>query len=475
MSAIIEVRNLGKQYKIGARQNRTDFRDVLTRALRAPLSWLPGRRKRDSAADRTTVWALRDLNFDVQEGEVVGIIGRNGAGKSTLLKVLSRITEPTCGSIRLRGHMSSLLEVGTGFHPDLTGRENIFLNGAILGMRRAEIVAKFDEIVAFAEIGAFLDTPVKRYSSGMYVRLAFAVAAHLEQDILVVDEVLAVGDQGFQKKCLGKMGDVSKSGRTVLFVSHQMAAVGNLCSRAIWIADGMIKEDGLPENVIGAYLNSFGAAEEQTLDLSAIRERRGTGAVRLLKMEFVSDEGAERCVVQSGGPLHVRLHYECYRDIPNLHFGLRIYSNLGVLISDIHTWTTGQEIPLAPKGVGTIDLEIDSLNLMPSTYWLGVWVSSFHEWHDVLDNVAQINVEPSDFYGTGRGLESRFGLVFFPFRWTASSDGAAAIPGRGDESPDMEAPRREIAPSCQETGESNAVMACARPSTPEASNGEIPT
>jgi lipopolysaccharide transport system ATP-binding protein len=361
---------------------------------------------------------------------VVGVVGRNGAGKSTLLKVLSRITEPTGGEIRLRGRLSSLLEVGTGFHPELTGRENIFLNGAILGMTRREILAKFDEIVAFAEIDTFLDTPVKRYSSGMYVRLAFAVAAFLEQEILVVDEVLAVGDQGFQKKCLGKMSEVSKSGRTVLFVSHNMATVENLCNRAIWLADGRVKQDGNPREVIRAYLNSFGAVEDHTLDLSAIGEREGTGAARFLKMEFLNPDGSECRAVHSGDPLTIRLHYECHRDIPNLHFGVRIFTNVGVLLTDMHTWTTGQAVPLARKGRGSIDVDIDFLNLMPGSYYLSVWVSSFHEWHDVLDKVAKLEVMPSDYYGTGRGIESRFGVIFLPFRWaTNGANGRVGAPG----------------------------------------------
>ncbi len=419
MSAIIAVRELSKQYQIGARQERSDsLREVVMSALHKPLRWLTQRAKGASNAHGTSsIWALRDVSFDVQKGEVVGIIGRNGAGKSTLMKILSRITEPTSGSARLRGRLSSLLEVGTGFHPDLTGRENVFLNGAILGMRRAEIVSKFDEIVAFADIEDFLDTPVKRYSSGMYVRLAFAVAAFLDQEILVVDEVLAVGDQGFQRKCLGKMSEVGKSGRTVLFVSHNMAAIANLCNRALWISDGRLKQDGVPAEVIESYLRSYGAAENGTLDLGEIRTRWGTGAVRFLKMEFLNGDGGEKGVIHSGDALTVRLHYECQKDVPDLYLGLRIYSNLGVLLSDIHSWATNQVILRAAKGRGSVDLEIDFLNLMPGNYYAGLWAASPGKWHDVLDNVARIDIEPSDYYGTGRGMEAQYGLVFFPFRW----------------------------------------------------------
>jgi len=241
---VIAVRNLGKRYIIGRQRSREDnaLRHILEDAIRAPLRWIRGQGERRPKVN-TDFWALKDVSCEIKKGEVVGIIGRNGAGKSTLLKILSRITEPTRGRIEIDGRVASLLEVGTGFHQELTGRENIFLNGAILGMTRAEIKRKFDEIVAFAEVEEFLDTPVKRYSSGMYVRLAFAVAAHLEPEILIIDEVLAVGDAQFQKKCLGKMSEVSRGGRTVLFVSHSMAAVSTLCDRVIVLNHGKIVFD----------------------------------------------------------------------------------------------------------------------------------------------------------------------------------------------------------------------------------------
>src|SRR4030042_1479097 len=227
MNPIISVENLSKQYRIGTRLPYKTFRETLMNAITSPAKLF----NKNRSGENNTIWALKDVSFEVQKGEVLGIIGRNGAGKTTLLKILSRVTDPTEGEVRIRGRVGSLLEVGTGFHPELTGRENIFLNGAILGMRKEEIKKKFDEIVAFSEIEKFLDTPVKRYSSGMYVRLAFAVAAHLEPDVLLVDEVLAGGDIAFQKKCLGKMGDIAKGGRTVLFISHHMGAVRNLCKR----------------------------------------------------------------------------------------------------------------------------------------------------------------------------------------------------------------------------------------------------
>jgi lipopolysaccharide transport system ATP-binding protein len=292
-------------------------------------------------------------------------------------------------------------------------------------MRRAEIVSKFDEIVAFAEIEQFLETPVKRYSSGMYVRLAFAVAAHLDPEILVVDEVLAVGDQAFQKKCLGKMSEVKNRGRTVLVVSHNMAVIENLCTKAVWLAGGRVAEYGAPKDVIRSYLNSFGAVENQALDLGAIPERRGTGAVRISRVDFLNPDGSERRVVHSGDRLTVRLHYECYRELQNLDFGIRIHTSQGVLVTDAHTWATNQAVPLVRKGKGSVDVEIDFLNLMPGRYYLSVWAAKVDEFHDELENAILLEIEPSDYYGTGRGIEARFGILFLPCRWTVSTGGGA--------------------------------------------------
>jgi homopolymeric O-antigen transport system ATP-binding protein len=275
--SVISVENVGKRYRVGELEAGGLLRDKLASALRNPAALL-----RRSA--REEFWALRDISFEVKEGEVLGLIGRNGAGKSTLLKILSRITAPTVGHARIRGRCGSLLEVGTGFHPELTGRENVFLNGAILGMSKREIARKFDEIVAFAEIDRFIDTPVKRYSSGMYVRLAFAVAAHLETEILFVDEVLAVGDAQFQKKCLGKMGDVARHGRTIIFVSHNMTAVRVLCPRALWLEQGAVLQDGPGTAVISAYLaRSIVAKAEQCW--SDVGQAPGNEIVRIRKME----------------------------------------------------------------------------------------------------------------------------------------------------------------------------------------------
>src|SRR4051812_20354576 len=265
MRPIIQVEGLSKQYQIGSHEAayftlRESLMQLFRRGKHAPAEF---------------IWALRNLSFEAMPGDVIGVIGRNGAGKSTLLKIISRITEPTAGQIDLYGRVGSLLEVGTGFHPELSGRENILLNGAILGMRRAEILRKFDEIVAFAEVEKFIDTPVKRYSSGMYLRLAFAVAAFLESEILLVDEVLAVGDASFQKKCLGKMRDVSHSGRTVFFVSHNMAAVEGLCNRCLFIAEGALAGDGKPEELIAKYLAAEAVPEHASRDLTKHSGRPG--------------------------------------------------------------------------------------------------------------------------------------------------------------------------------------------------------
>src|SRR4030042_137295 len=260
----IRVEDLGKRYRIGTAPERyKTLRDTIVAGVNAPIRRLRRGTSATSSNPASTIWALRDISFEVHQGKVLGIVGRNGAGKRTLLKILSRVTEPTEGSAEIHGRVGSLLEVGTGFHPELTGRENIYLNGAILGMHRAAIDKKFDEIVAFAEIEKFLDTPVKRYSSGMYVRLAFAVAAHLEPEILLVDEVLAVGDAAFQKKCLGKMENVStREGRTVLFVSHNMPSIGNLCGQAIQLSDGKVSITGRAIDVVHHYMAEFNGDEE---------------------------------------------------------------------------------------------------------------------------------------------------------------------------------------------------------------------
>jgi lipopolysaccharide transport system ATP-binding protein len=321
--AIIQARNLGKRYVLGG-GGRTTLREAIVGGLKAPLGMLRGGR----ASNDDSFWALKDVAFDVKAGEAVGIIGRNGAGKSTLLKILSRITAPTTGEVRLRGKVASLLEVGTGFHGELSGRENIFLNGAIMGMKRAEVRARFDEIVAFAEVDKFLDTPVKRYSSGMYVRLAFAVAAHLQPEILVVDEVLAVGDASFQRKCLGKMQNVASGGRTVLFVSHNMAAISRLCSRAILLSHGMVAADGPVPKVAAIYAGGTNGESPTEVDFRRRGKPPGSEHVRLLAARLVGDQPGSP-TVDIRRPLSFEFDYEALTDRYPLHPNIHIFNEEG--------------------------------------------------------------------------------------------------------------------------------------------------
>lgn len=321
----ISVKGLGKQYRIGGRQQRHDtFIATLTAAMASPFRRLM--RIGDAVPAEQLFWALRNVSFDLNRGEVLGIIGRNGAGKSTLLKVLSRITEPTEGRMEVHGRLGALLEVGTGFHPDLTGRENIFLNGTILGMKRREVSRKFDEIVEFSGIEQFLDTPVKRYSSGMYVRLAFAVAAHLEPDILLVDEVLTVGDVAFQKKCLGKMGDIAGEGRTVIFVSHNMPAVKSLCHRAILIDQGSIEHDGPAAEVVQHYLVD---ATQSSSKIWAESERPGNRSCKLEAVRLLNSSGAPVSSVYLSEELLIEIAYEIIEPGAGVGFSLILFDAEG--------------------------------------------------------------------------------------------------------------------------------------------------
>src|SRR5215510_11915951 len=305
MTPIIKVENLSKQYRIVARQAPySTLRDSIAEALRAPFGWL----RRNGSREDSAIWALKDVSFEVKPGEVVGVIGRNGAGKSTLLKILSRVTEPTAGHADIYGRVGSLLEVGTGFHPELSGRENIYLNGAILGMKRAEIDRKFNEIVAFAEIENFIDTPVKRYSSGMYMRLALSVAAHLETEILIVDEVLAVGDVGFQKKCMGKLEEVGSQGRTVLFVSHNVPMVMRLCSRAILLEKGELLEDGPSNYVTRRYLKS-GTANPAERIWPDTQDTPGDSVARLRAVRALDEQGRLAHSIDIRKPLLLEIEY----------------------------------------------------------------------------------------------------------------------------------------------------------------------
>lgn len=374
----ILVRGIGKRYKIGASQQRTDtLRDLITSQAARIGSSLRGKRNHSGEADH--IWALRDVNFEVKRGQALGIIGRNGAGKSTLLKVLSRVTDPTEGYGELRGRVGSLLEVGTGFHPELTGRENIFLNGAILGMHKKEIDARFDEIVAFSEVEKFIDTPVKRYSSGMYLRLAFAVAAHLEPEILVVDEVLAVGDADFQRKCLGKMGDVANSGRTVLFVSHNMSAIQRLTQDSIVLDKGKVLLRAPSSEAVDFYLNRglsklgerFWEEDEVPVSSAPFRPL----AIRILdKAGQVSDS------VRSVDPIRIEIDYELSEDVTGLRVGYYLFTTRGepVFTSfDIDSEELFKEYTARPKGVYTSRCTIPPDTLNEGRFLLGVNASSY--------------------------------------------------------------------------------------------------
>lgn len=329
MAPVIKVQGLGKRYTLGASADANQtFREMLVQSFTAPirrLRELSGGRSEDETSRNEEFWALRDIDFDVQQGEVVGIIGRNGAGKSTLLKILSRITEPTEGRVEIYGRIASLLEVGTGFHPELTGHENIYLNGAILGMSSNEISRKFDEIVAFAEIEKFIDTPVKHYSSGMYVRLAFAVAAHLEPEILVVDEVLAVGDAAFQKKCLGKMSDVSRQGRTVLFVSHNMGAVRGLCTRAIMLQNGMVFCDEDVESVLQHYLSS-GAENHESRRVWTEEDAPVCDEVSLQEIRVTDEEGRVMPSYDAKKPVRIEILFRVHQAVSGMRVAVRLYN-----------------------------------------------------------------------------------------------------------------------------------------------------
>jgi lipopolysaccharide transport system ATP-binding protein len=400
----IRVENLSKQYRIGQRE-------AAYKTLRESVMNLFTRRSGKSES----IWALKDVSFQVERGQVIGIIGRNGAGKSTLLKILSRVTEPTEGYAYIKGRVGSLLEVGTGFHPELTGRENIFLNGAILGMRKAEIERKFDEIVAFAEIEKFIDTPVKRYSSGMYVRLAFAVAAHLEPEILLVDEVLAVGDVAFQKKCLGKMGDVAKEGRTILFVSHNMAAVQALCNRGILLEAGSITKIGGVGEAVSSYLETLNT--RAGVKLRERKDRRGSGLVRLVEVRFENSRGQRIEQAVSGQDLSIALLYEVFGSANHASFAIGFYNSVGVPLLHCNSWHIGTEFARLSNR-GEVVCRIPKLPLPAGTYRLNVAIQEkLADTADHVEAAAMLHVLDGDFFGTGRVPPSTVGACLVEHSW----------------------------------------------------------
>jgi homopolymeric O-antigen transport system ATP-binding protein len=399
-TTVIHGESLGKRYRRGLHPE-TGLRHALENFIRSPLSVFRGNHQE-------SFWALKDVSLEVREGEVLGLIGRNGAGKTTLLKILSRITRPTTGWAEIQGRVGSLLEVGTGFHPELTGRENTFLSGAILGMSKREIERKFDEIVAFAELEKFIDTQVKHYSSGMYVRLAFAVAAHLEPEILLVDEVLAVGDIRFQKKCLGKMGDVARAGRTVILVSHNLGAIGQLCHRTISIDQGVITADGPTETTIANYLRSVvGAPNVKNW------ERTGTGRVRLTSVEVLDADGNACAHLPMGHDVRIRASGTADGPGAEFNFSVQFITPTGTIA--IWVYDQLKSFRVNSRGEFSIEMRIPRLMLMPGTYILSPWLGRAGlETFDWVKNAVSFEVIQSDRIPVTDTVHNHIGLVYAP-------------------------------------------------------------
>jgi lipopolysaccharide transport system ATP-binding protein len=421
----IRCEGLAKQYRIGERESYKALRDVITDAFASPFRRLRSALRHSSngcaGSEKPNVWALKDVSFEIKRGEVVGIMGRNGAGKSTLLKILARITEPTHGHADIWGRVGSLLEVGTGFHPELTGRENIFLNGAVLGMKRTEIARKFDEIVTFAGIEKFIDTPVKRYSSGMYVRLAFAVAAHMETEILLVDEVLAVGDTEFQNKCRGKMSDVAKHGRTVLLVSHSMAAIQSLCARSMLLEQGRKIRDGDAGAVARYYTSNVGAdSDGASIDLRS-RTTRRTGRLPILSAAVLMNAAGNATKrFAAGDDLILEIEIHAPVSISQPVVSVAFDSALGQRVFTVSTLYSPLEwnVAEAPTRIRCV---VPDLRLVPGTYFVGICVGTVYEpLMDAIPNAASFSVESADYFGTGRMPGEDLGLVLAPSQWEIS-------------------------------------------------------
>ncbi|WP_116126763.1 ABC transporter ATP-binding protein [Lewinella sp. IMCC34183] len=421
---MIEVSGLSKRYRLGSSKRDDTLVGAAKGLLTYPLRNYRELRQRKKFADKgeeddTVLWALREVDFTVETGEVLGIIGHNGAGKSTLLKILSRITEPTEGRVVLRGRVSSLLEVGTGFHSDLSGRDNVFMNGTILGMSRREVRQKFDEIVAFSGVGSHIDTPVKFYSSGMKVRLAFAVAAHLDPEILIIDEVLAVGDLAFQEKCLAKMDNVSRSGRTVLFVSHNMGAVEGLCQRCLLMERGRKVFDGAVPEAIARYRDST-LSRASAVDLADRTDRYGDGAIRFQRVSF---NGGRPVVV--GEPLRVEVEFLCTEAIDSWQFTLRFCRNYREAVIMIDSKSQGVALS-AQAGLNKLTIDLPSCTLMPNRYLVEMWANSSNATVDGLFDAASVTVQEGDPYGTGTMVYAPHnGLAIAPRgQWRIAKDAA---------------------------------------------------
>ncbi|HQN16564.1 MAG TPA: ABC transporter ATP-binding protein [Bacteroidales bacterium] len=418
MSApVIQIENLSKQYRLGIVGSKT-IKDDVSRfwarirgkedpTLKIGVTNVLSKNQSDETNQRSDyVWALKDINFTVQQGEVLGIIGKNGAGKSTLLKILSKVTAPTTGSIKVKGRIASLLEVGTGFHPELSGRENIFLNGAILGMSKTEIRSKFDEIVDFSGVENYIDTPVKRYSSGMYVRLAFAVAAHLDPEILVVDEVLAVGDSEFQKKALGKMKEVSRGqGRTVLFVSHNMKSISELCSKAVLLKNGKMDYSGSVQQVIDKYLNLTNL-HSFSRDLTLTTNREGNGKIRFTKYKITNTSGEEIKQVCSGQNIRIVIDFDVNYNgvLPPSYFYLEVVNDKKIPLFHLSNYlTSGEGFKFQNKITkGQVSCIIPKLSLLPGEYYFHLYCSDFVNVYDYVFFGGYLNVVHGDFYNSGK-------------------------------------------------------------------------
>jgi lipopolysaccharide transport system ATP-binding protein len=420
-NVVIRCDGLSKQYRIGERQRYKALREVVSDAVAAPFRRVRSALTRGSNnghQPESLLWAVQDVSFEVHRGEAVGIIGRNGAGKSTLLKVLSRITEPTHGQAEIWGRVGSLLEIGTGFHPELSGRDNIFLNGAILGMKKAEITRKFDEIVAFSEIEKFIDTPVKRYSSGMYVRLAFAVAAHMETEILIVDEVLAVGDTQFQKKCLGKMGEVARHGRTVLMVSHNMAAIHALCSRAILMEQGRIVKDGDPVDATRFYLDGFEKqSKSDVIDLRSPTVPRSGKTSIFSALRLKNGAGASTTAYLSGDDMVLEFELDPPFPVPDPILFVGIDDNLGRRIFTAGSMYSQSQLPPLDRPLTAV-CTIPDLCLLPGRYSMSICLGTAYDWSlDLIVNAACFDVHASDYFGTGRMPPQELGAVLVKSQW----------------------------------------------------------
>ncbi len=415
----ISVDGLGKEYHIGGPQEaHRRLGDKLSDALLSPArrvgDLLRGRGS-GAAGLAEPFWALNDVSFEIGKGEVTGVIGRNGAGKSTLLKILSRITEPTTGTAKIYGRVGALLEVGTGFHPELTGRENVYLNGAILGMKRTEITRKFDEIVAFAEIEKFINTPVKHYSSGMYVRLAFSVAAHLEPEILLVDEVLAVGDTAFQKKCLGKMDDVAKQGRTVLFVSHNMGLMQSICQHGIFLQAGRIKAIGTISEAVDAYLQTLEEAEKQ--DMTKRLDRRGRGHSQLVRIEVKGDRN--NTTLKSGNPAEFIVEVDNF--VPGLACNILLYDTLGQPVTNFESRLRSPEDVVDSSNPCRFICSVDELLLRPGRYRVDIAIIGDGVLQDYMESTTSFNVAEGRVAGRPLLAHKKF-RVSVPHRWTLPVD-----------------------------------------------------